>query len=567
MDSPLVTVIITTYNYAHTVGTAIDSALALDYPNLEVLVVDNASTDATPELIERYVPDPRFRYVRNPANIGMVPNHNKGLREARGSYVLFLSADDLLMPHHVSRSMAYLREHPEIDVLYTSAYFIDEGGAFIGVRAMTGQPLGAYCGGRNEFAQLFTEGCYMCFPTMLMRRDLYERFGELDEAIKAADYEIVIRWAANGVRFGYLPEQLCAVRLHSSQQSSHANYVVGGGDVKEFAYMVRKFCVPHGDLLDGYEQSISRVMWSRYSGAQAAGVDDADGAIKRDLLEVDNLLAAAKARTNERPRRLRPTVVVLPGARIGDVEATLRSLVAQTLPDWEAIVMDYASTPFATSALRIDPARRMRPFRLISPVSESVAVNTALRISSGDWYLVVHPGTLLPPTHLEVVTDALRSSGMQLARTSAAFGNRSDVFTPPHDGQLAFVAPFGPLDSLAFTRNLIDSSGPFNEGITAFAEWEFFARAALSSGIVALDSRVILTGQACIPLDRFTELPAFARTVHGAFRSDDAGTIAKRDAYLHALERTLAGGFPESNDAVERLVRVAYGMDLLAYAS
>ena len=138
---PLITVIITTYNYAHTVGVAIDSALAQDYPELEVLVVDNCSTDATPELVERYRADPRFRYIRNESNIGMVPNHNKGLREARGAYVLFLSADDFLLPGHISRSYWYLHEHPDIDVLYASTLFVEESGRFIGVRQMGGQPM------------------------------------------------------------------------------------------------------------------------------------------------------------------------------------------------------------------------------------------------------------------------------------------------------------------------------------------------------------------------------------------------------------------------------------------
>lgn len=566
MESPLVTVIVTTYNYAHTVGTAIDSALGQDYPNLEVVVVDNASTDDTPQLVERYLADPRFRYVRNPANIGMVPNHNKGLREARGSYVVFLSADDLLMPHHISRSFAYLREHPDIDVLYASSYFINEAGAFIGVRAMTGQPLGEYRGGRNEFAQLFTEGCYMCFPTMLMRRDLFERYGELDEDIKAADYEIVIRWAANGVRFGYVPEQLCAVRLHTGQQSSHQNYVVGGGDVREFAYMIRKFCEPYGHLLAGYEQSISRCLWARYTAAIAAGVDDSDNAIRSEMLEIDLLLAAAKARSAEQPRRLRPTVVVLPGGRIEHTVATLQSLAAQTLTDWEAIVLDYGSVPFAGTAGLIDPSKRMRSLRLSGPVTEAVAINTALRISTGDWYLAVHPGTLLPPTHLEHLAGALRTSGAQLVRTTASFGPRIDVFPPPNESQMPFVAPFGPLETLAFTRALIDGCGTIDERLGVFAEWEFFVRAALSAPVIAVDSRIAL-GAPSIPLERFNDLAAFARSLHEMFRTDDVGLTAKRGAYLRLLEHELAGGLPSTSEAVERLLQTAYGTELLARVS
>jgi glycosyltransferase involved in cell wall biosynthesis len=464
MDSPLVTVIITAFNYAHMLGTAIDSALAQDYPNLEVLVVDNASTDATPQLIERYLTDPRFRYIRNPTNIGMVPNHNKGLREARGSYVVFLSADDLLMPHHVSRSFAFLRDHPEIDVPYAAAYFIDESGAFTGVRLISGEPLGAYCGGRDEFAHLFAEGCYMAFPSMLIRRDLFERYGELDEAITVADYEIVIRWAAQGVQFGYMPEQLCATRVHASQQAGYENYVCVGGDVREFAYLIRKFCAKYGDRLDGYERAISRQMWQRYRTALAAGIDDSDDVLRNDLLEVDGLLDEAKARSAGRPFPLHPTVVVLPGARIQDTVGTMRSLVAQTLVDWEAIVLENGSGPFATTAEYLDPAKRLRPFRLTAPVSEAVAINTALRVSSGDWYLIVDAGTILPPSCLEDIAAALRSSEAQLVRTSAAFGRRMPG-----------------LESLAFTRRFIDRYGSISEHLGPLAKREFVVRATLSA--------------------------------------------------------------------------------------
>jgi glycosyltransferase involved in cell wall biosynthesis len=102
MDYPLVSIIITTYNYAHVVATAIESALGQDYPNFEVVIMDNASTDDTPAVIRRYTADPRVHSIRNPENIGLTPNHNAGLREARGQYVSFLSADDWLMPSFVS---------------------------------------------------------------------------------------------------------------------------------------------------------------------------------------------------------------------------------------------------------------------------------------------------------------------------------------------------------------------------------------------------------------------------------------------------------------------------------
>jgi glycosyltransferase involved in cell wall biosynthesis len=175
-------------------------------------------------------------------------------------------------------------------------------------------------------------------------------------------------------------------------------------------------------------------------------------------------LEAAQARSAGRPFPVRPTVVVLPGARIQDVVGTMRSLVAQTLTDWEAIVLENGSGPFATAAEYLDPAKRLRPFRLTAPVSEAVAINTALRVCSGDWYLIVDAGTILPPTCLADITAALRSGATQLVRTSAAFGRRMHG-----------------LESIAFTRRFIDRYRSISEHLGPLAKREFIVRAALSA--------------------------------------------------------------------------------------
>ncbi len=473
---PLVTVIITTYNYAHTVGVAIESALAQDYPQLEVLVVDNASTDATPELAERYRPDPRFRYVRNESNIGMVPNHNKGLREARGEYVLFLSADDYLLPGHISRSYQFLCANPEIDVLYSSTFFVDENGRFIGIRAMSGQPIGPYSGGRNEFAGLLTEGCYICFPTMLMRRDLFERFGELDEEIKAADYEIVIRWAANGVRFAYLPEPTCCVRLHAAQQSSPQNYVADAGDIREFLYLVKKFAEPYGDQLRGFEATISRHMWSRLEMARQSGVLDESGALRAALLEVDQLLSRVREKNDAARPAPHVTVIVLPSAHVTPLEITLRSIVEQTYAEWDVIVLEDAGQPLAPVGGTLDPRGRIRGMRLLSVVGEAAAINAGLRVARGDCFIVLRAGTELPPQHFERALAPIAAGQALAVRTPAIvvlhrsdpadgppFERLDDLFMPATESRLSFIAPFGPMEALVFTRTAVDRVVTLNE--------------------------------------------------------------------------------------------------------
>lgn len=578
---PLVTLIITTYNYAHTVGVAIDSALAQTYPELEVLVVDNCSTDATPGLVERYRADPRFRYIRNASNIGMVPNHNKGLREARGEYVVFLSADDFLLPSHVLRSYQFLRDHPEIDVLYASTFFVDESGRFIGVRSMSGQPLGAYSGGRNEFAGLLGEGCYMCFPTMLMRRDLYERFGELDETIKAADYEIVLRWAANGVRFAYVPEPNCGVRLHSAQQSSPQNYVADAGDMREFLYLVNKFALPYAERLRGYESSVSRHMWMRFEMARQAGVLDSEGELRAALLEGDRALATVRERNDAVKPAPHLTVIVLPAAHVAPLEHTLRSLVAQTYADWDAIVLEDAGQSLSPVGGFLDPRGRIRGMRLIGTVGEAAAINTGLRVAGGDCFIVLRAGTELPPQHFERTLAPLASSQALAVRTAAvvvihgdaagggpAFERHDHLFMPPSESRLSYIAPFGPMESLVFTRAAVDRAQPFNERLPAFTAWEFLLRLQMQLPVAAVDSPVILhvmAGSTEVH-EQYAALPAVARAVHAAFSTSDASVRIERDAFLRNLQSVLDRGPAAAPTAGEiaQLLRAASGADLLA---
>jgi O-antigen biosynthesis protein len=578
---PLVTVIITTYNYAHTVGVAIDSALAQDYPQLEVLVVDNASTDSTLQLVERYRADPRFRYVRNESNIGMVPNHNKGLRESRGAYVLFLSADDFLLPGHILRSYRFLRDHPDIDVLYASTFFVDEAGHFIGQRSMSGQPFGAYVGGRNEFAGLLAEGCYICFPTMLMRRDLYDRFGELDEEIKAADYEIVLRWAANGVRFAYLPEPNCGVRLHSSQQSSPQNYIADAGDIREFLYLIKKFAEPFGPQLRGYEATISRHMWSRLEWARQAGVADASGELRAALLEVDGILSAVRVRNEATRPAPHMTVIVLPPAHVGLLERTVRSLVAQTYGNWDAIVLEDSGQSLAPLGPFLDPQGRVRGMRLIGMVGEAAAINTGLRVASGDCFIVVRAGTELPPQHFEQTLAPLASGQALAVRTPATvvihrpdpaggppFERHDRLYMPPDESRLSFIAPFGPIESLVFSRAAVDRVMPFNEQLPAFTAWEFLLRVQVQSPVAPVDSPVfvhVAAGSGDV-FQQCASLPAIARAIHGAFSTHEASVRIEREAYLRNLESVLGRGPEAASGAagIAQLLGAANGTDLIA---
>jgi len=129
MSAPLVSVVIPTYNRAHVVRNAIDSVLAQTHPSVEAIVVDDGSTDDTPDLIARtYGGDARVRYFRK-VNGGPAAARNTGLAEVRGAYVALLDSDDTWAPWKLALQVACMERHREVGMTWTDMAMIDPSGA------------------------------------------------------------------------------------------------------------------------------------------------------------------------------------------------------------------------------------------------------------------------------------------------------------------------------------------------------------------------------------------------------------------------------------------------------
>lgn len=121
---PFVSVCIFTYNCERYLKESIGSALAQDFPSLEVLVVDDGSTDNTPKLLSS-ISDPRFRYILK-EHSGRPESRNVCVHEARGRFILWLGADDVLLPGVISKYVALLKEYPDVDIAYGDLAFCEE---------------------------------------------------------------------------------------------------------------------------------------------------------------------------------------------------------------------------------------------------------------------------------------------------------------------------------------------------------------------------------------------------------------------------------------------------------
>ena len=127
---PRLTVGLPVYNGERYLAESIDSLLGQSYDDFELIISDNASTDDTPNICERYAKqDSRIRYYRQPRNVGLAPNHNFCAEQARGELFKWAAADDLYHRDLLLRCVGVLDERPEVILVHSYTAMIDGDGA------------------------------------------------------------------------------------------------------------------------------------------------------------------------------------------------------------------------------------------------------------------------------------------------------------------------------------------------------------------------------------------------------------------------------------------------------
>ena len=207
-DKPLVSVIIPCYNQGHFLGEAIESTLAQTYPHLEVLVVDDGSTDNIAAVIARY---PGVRCLRQ-ENQGLSAARNTGLRHSIGERIVFLDADDRLMPNAIEVGLACLKEHPECAFVYGRSRFMAFDGS-----SFQGPPQPRVKG--NYYLALL-QGCpIFATGSVMYRREIFELVGDFEPALSpAADYDLYYRIARQFPIHGH-GETIAEYRKHGTSMT------------------------------------------------------------------------------------------------------------------------------------------------------------------------------------------------------------------------------------------------------------------------------------------------------------------------------------------------------------
>jgi glycosyltransferase involved in cell wall biosynthesis len=206
VSQPLVTVLLPCYNVQEFLRPTLDSVIGQTYRNLEILTIDDGSSDATPEILAEYAArDPRVRLTPNDRNHGLIYTLNKGIGLAKGSLVARMDSDDIALPRRIEQQVRYFAKRPETELLSSDVSYM----------GMNGRPLFnpipyRFSNRTIRFLMFFLNP--VCHPTVMGRREVFLKHPYSPQALHVEDFELWHRMVEHGVVIRNLPCRLLRFR-------------------------------------------------------------------------------------------------------------------------------------------------------------------------------------------------------------------------------------------------------------------------------------------------------------------------------------------------------------------
>lgn len=221
-NKPLVTVIIPAYNHAAYIIECIDSVRSQTYGNLQIIVINDGSTDRTDEIVRAYISDNHcdIEYIRK-ANEGICRTLNLGLEKAKGKYVALIASDDVWLPTRIGEQVHFLESHADVGLVFSDAYFIRG----------TERTEKRYSDYKPEIRRYFVDSVQnrdlykvllidniVAALTVLIRKDCYDKVGNYDVSLKCEDLDMCLR-VSKEYKIAYIDKPLAYYRIHGTNIS------------------------------------------------------------------------------------------------------------------------------------------------------------------------------------------------------------------------------------------------------------------------------------------------------------------------------------------------------------
>jgi glycosyltransferase involved in cell wall biosynthesis len=242
---PFFTVVIPTYNRADLLPDAIESVLKQTFQDFEILVVDNFSSDNTPEVMKQYETDSRIHYFRNGQNMERAYSRNVGLKNAKGEFLTLLDSDDIIYPDCLHDAHEYITHNPGKKIFHNLYEWIDQQAR--PVKKIKFPTIS------NQYRQI-CKGNFLSCIGVFLQQDIYKIFffNEDLKMIGSEDYEIWFRILAHH-SMGRIDKVNCGVREHVGRSVYSSMY-------ENLEYQRQKLI----ELLEG--NSIIKTRYQKYIG-------------------------------------------------------------------------------------------------------------------------------------------------------------------------------------------------------------------------------------------------------------------------------------------------------------
>lgn len=199
---PKISVIMSVYNGEKYLREAIESILNQTIPDFEFIIVNDASTDSSPKIMQSYG-DARIKIINNEKNIGLTRSLNSAIAQAQGKFIARQDADDISLPNRLEEQLRYFEQHPEVALLGTSIDLIDDEGKITGKRVISADP-----------SKNFFRSSWFAHGSVMFKSKIVRELGGYNELFRySQDYELWLRIAKHYPVRG-LAQELYQLRLH-----------------------------------------------------------------------------------------------------------------------------------------------------------------------------------------------------------------------------------------------------------------------------------------------------------------------------------------------------------------
>ncbi|MBE9461133.1 glycosyltransferase [Dyadobacter subterraneus] len=238
IKKPLVTVVLTAFNQGQYIKETLGSIFAQTYPNLQIVIIDNGSSDGTVLLIENIVSDfPEFTLIKNAENLGLCRAFNQGLALAKGKYIIDLAADDIMLPGRISHQVEALESlGDDYGVVFSNAQYIDANGRILNFHYPVDTNLKVEKSiPSGDVYKSILEKYFICTPTMMMRTKMLIEMGGYDETLDFEDFDL---WVRSAVRYKYFYQDEVLTRKRNVPGSLSTQIYKKGNSLLETCYIV-----------------------------------------------------------------------------------------------------------------------------------------------------------------------------------------------------------------------------------------------------------------------------------------------------------------------------------------